>query len=168
MYFFTVSLYILFYTAWMKPHPRKIPVSNISYTVFKQLYREHAETLLCPCSRITMPLNTFVSNTIKFHPVCSSIFVSQEWIEALYFKDASRYGTGDFRTTASSQVSLSFFFKTSCYPSKISSNRMYDMMNSKNHLLFYVYAEILSVSNKEFIILTLRMVFTLHLQNVFV
>jgi hypothetical protein len=105
LHFFLVSLYILFYTALMNPHLRTIPVSNISRDVFDQLYIEHAETLSCPCSTIKMPLKAFVSNTIKFHPVCSSIFISQEWIRALYLEDASRYGTGDFRTTASSQVS---------------------------------------------------------------
>jgi len=153
LHFFTVSVYILFYTALMKSDPRTIPVSNISPAVFKQLYREHAETLSCPCSTIKMPLKAFVSNTIKFHPVCSSNFVSQKWIRALYLEDASRYGTGDFRTTASSQVSPSFFFKASYYPSNISSSRIYYIMNSKNHLLFDVYSGILLVSNKELIIL---------------
>ncbi len=161
-FFFSVSLYILFYTALMNPHLRTIPGSKISLVVFEQLYREHAETLSCPCSTIKIPLKAFVSTTIKFHPVCSSIFISQEWIRALYLKDASRYGTGDFRTTASSQVSPWFFFRASCYPSKISFSRMYYMMNSKNHLLFYVYAGILLVSNKKFLMLTLRIACKLH------
>lgn len=52
-----------------------------------------------------MSYKVFISNTISFHPVCSSYFVSQEWIEALYHPDASRYGSPDFRTTAASQVS---------------------------------------------------------------
>jgi hypothetical protein len=39
------------------------------------------------------------------HQICSSDFVKQEWIDALYIPDASRYGAIDFRTTASSQVS---------------------------------------------------------------
>ncbi|CAF4335304.1 unnamed protein product, partial [Adineta steineri] len=48
----------------------------------------------------------FVSNTIKLHPVCSSRFVSQEWIHALYLSNASQYGVSDFRTTASSQFEI--------------------------------------------------------------
>jgi len=120
----------------MNPHLGTIPVSNISRDVFDQLYSELGGTLSCPCSTIKIPLKAFVSNTIKFHPVCSSIFISQKWIRALYLEDASRYGTGDFRTTASSQVSSRFFFKASYYPSNISSTKMYYMINSKIHLLF--------------------------------
>jgi hypothetical protein len=77
----------------------------ISLNIIKGLYVEHSETLVCPCSTATIPYKDFVSNTITFHPVCSSIFVSQQWIEALYFPNASMYGVTDFRTTAKSQVS---------------------------------------------------------------
>ena len=52
----------------------------------------------------TMPYDAFVSNTISFHPVCSSVFVTKQWIEALYLHNASAYFIMDFRTTASSQV----------------------------------------------------------------
>ena len=52
-----------------------------------------------------MLYNTFVSNTVSLHPVCSSVFVSQEWIKALYLSNASAFLVMDFRTTASSQVS---------------------------------------------------------------
>jgi hypothetical protein len=55
-----------------------------------------------------VPYNVFVSNMVSFHPVCSSIFVSQQWIEALYLQYASVLLVMDFRTTASSQVSESF------------------------------------------------------------
>jgi hypothetical protein len=51
------------------------------------------------------------------HQICSSDFVSQEWINAFYIPDASRYGAIDFRTTAHSQVTsynktifLNYFF----------------------------------------------------------
>ncbi|CAF3974147.1 unnamed protein product [Adineta steineri] len=98
-----VSCYILLYTAFMKPEDRKITVFDVTPVVFEQFYRDHAKTLSCPCSTITVPLKLFVSNTITHHPVCESIFISKEWIEALHLENASRYGTDDFRTTASSQ-----------------------------------------------------------------
>ena len=58
-----------------------------------------------------MPYNVFVSNTISFHPVCSSIFVSEEWIAALYIEYASIFLVMDFRSTAKSQVSESLKLK---------------------------------------------------------
>lgn len=109
---FLVFVYVLFYITVMNREKQTIAISDNISDLFDQLYLEHGETLSCPCSTIAMPYETFVSHTIEFHPVCSSIFVSPEWIEALYLPDASKYGTGDFRTTASSQVIQHFLLKT--------------------------------------------------------
>ena len=105
-FFFSVSLYILLYVSLLKSQSRAITITEITPMIFNQLYLDHAATLSCPCSATTIPYETFVSNTIIFHPVCSSFFISQEWIEALYLIDASTYGATDFRTTAHSQVRL--------------------------------------------------------------
>ncbi|CAF4050231.1 unnamed protein product [Adineta steineri] len=43
---------------------------------------------------------------VSFHPVCSSIFVSREWIEGFYLPAANAYLLADFRTTAFSQFEL--------------------------------------------------------------
>jgi hypothetical protein len=81
---------------------------------------KYPETLSCPCSTATVLYQAFVSNTVTFHPVCSSVFVSQQWIEALYLPDASIYGVLDFRTTAKSQVNEDLFFKKPCSSSETS------------------------------------------------
>ena len=113
LYFLSVSLYVLFFIAFIKPQSQMVTIRNISPAVFNQLYLEHGETLSCPCSTIIVPHKTFVSNTIAFHPICSSIFVSQQWIKALYLPQASVFVEPDFRATASSQVSKHFFLKKS-------------------------------------------------------
>ncbi|CAF1679612.1 unnamed protein product, partial [Adineta ricciae] len=82
-------LYILTFIAVISPQDRLITVSNITPTLFNQLSLEHADTLSCPCSNITMPYKAFVSHIIYFHPVCSSVYVSKEWIQALYLTYAS-------------------------------------------------------------------------------
>ncbi|CAF4174600.1 unnamed protein product, partial [Adineta steineri] len=74
--------------------------------IFNQLYVKYPETLKCTCSNVTLPYETFVSHKITFHPVCSSIFVTEKWIKALYFSNASQYGAPDFRTIANSQFEL--------------------------------------------------------------
>ncbi|CAF1652155.1 unnamed protein product [Adineta ricciae] len=53
-----------------------------------------------------MPYKAFVSHIIYFHPVCSSVYVSKEWIQALYLTYASSLLVNDFRTTAKSQFEL--------------------------------------------------------------
>ncbi|CAF3989604.1 unnamed protein product [Adineta steineri] len=131
-----VSCYILLYTAFMKPEDRKITVFDVTPVVFEQLYRDHAKTLSCPCSTITVPLKLFVSNTITHHPVCESIFISKEWIEALHLENASRYGTDDFRTTASSQFKI---LESLCSLSQdLVSKNLFDLDNNEfinNYLL---------------------------------
>jgi len=40
----------------------------------------------------------------NFIPFTQVFFITEQWIEALYFKNRSAYGLADFRTMASSQV----------------------------------------------------------------
>ena len=105
-----VSMYVLFYSGMMKTQARTVVISHIDPNKFEELYSKHGEILSCPCSTITTSYKSFVSNTIKFHPVCSSFFVSEQWAKALYLIDRSKYGVGDFRTTAASQVNQSNIF----------------------------------------------------------
>ncbi|CAF0805220.1 unnamed protein product [Adineta steineri] len=88
------------------PTSRIVTISNITPSLFDQLHHEHGETLSCPCSTITIPYNIFVTNNVSFHPVCSSVFVSREWIEGFYLPIANAYLVDDFRTTAFSQFEL--------------------------------------------------------------
>ncbi|CAF1013972.1 unnamed protein product [Adineta ricciae] len=101
-----VSLYVLFYITLMNPHSQTITVYEIDPNTFTKLYSNNKETLSCPCSTVTIPYKNFVSNIITFHSICSSVFVSKPWIEALYLINASGYGPSDFRTTARSQFQL--------------------------------------------------------------
>ncbi|CAF1356585.1 unnamed protein product [Adineta steineri] len=103
---FLVSLYVLFFIALLSPTSRVVTISNLTPSLFDPLHREHGETLSCPCSTITIPYNTFVTNNVSFHPVCSSVFVSRDWIEGFYLPIANAYLLDDFRTTAFSQFEL--------------------------------------------------------------
>ncbi|CAF1384021.1 unnamed protein product [Adineta ricciae] len=100
------SIYILFYAGLMREQSETIFIHNVTPIIFDELYSKHYEKLTCPCSTITIPYKTFVNNTNTFHPVCSSIFVTEQWIQLSAFANASLFGTADFRTTASSQFQL--------------------------------------------------------------
>ena len=112
---FSVTLYVLFFIGFANPKTDVVTVSNISPSLFAQLRLEHEESLSCLCTNSSMPYKTFVSSTISFHPVCSSVFVSKPWIEALHLHNASAYLIMDFRTTASSQVSWYEYSMESLY-----------------------------------------------------
>lgn len=101
---FPVSIYVVFVVAFMAPQTVTETVSNITPTIFHQLHLEYSKTLSCPCSTTSVPYKTFVFNTIKFHPICSSFFISRQWIDALYLPTANDYDVLDFRKTAHSQV----------------------------------------------------------------
>jgi hypothetical protein len=125
LYLLLVSLYVLFYITLVKPQSRTINISEVTPLIFNELYLKYGETLSCPCSTNAIPYKDFVSNTITFHPICSSIFVSQQWIAALYFENASAYGMPDFRTSASSQVSKKSVLEQTLFFIKDKSIGMY-------------------------------------------
>ncbi|CAF4338020.1 unnamed protein product, partial [Adineta steineri] len=99
----TVCFYILFYIHLIKTKSKIVIVEDITIDLYKKLYSEHHETLLCPCSITTISYENITSNDVTIHSVCSSIFVDPIWINGLYFDNASQYGVWDFRTTAYSQ-----------------------------------------------------------------
>ncbi|CAF1534991.1 unnamed protein product [Adineta steineri] len=99
----TICFYILFYIHLIKTKSSIVIVEDITINLYKKLYSEHHETLLCPCSTTTISYEKITSNDVTIHSVCSSIFVDPIWINDLYFDNASQYGVWDFRTTAYSQ-----------------------------------------------------------------
>ncbi|CAF1444245.1 unnamed protein product [Adineta steineri] len=92
----------------MNPQTLVVTIPNITPSLFNQLRSDYGLELSCPCSTISIPYKAFVSNEVSFDPVCTSIFTSRQWIEALYLVNPSEYTLNDFRSTGSSQVSKDF------------------------------------------------------------
>ncbi len=64
----------------------KMPTS----TEFIQLYDQYSLTLNCPCSHTTIKYNDLMLNIKpQYHQVCSSEFVSPNWINVEFFKFSS-------------------------------------------------------------------------------
>jgi hypothetical protein len=42
--------------------------------------------LYCPCSKVGIAYDTFVTINVTFHQVCSSQFIEQTWIDVLFSK----------------------------------------------------------------------------------
>ncbi|CAF4013013.1 unnamed protein product [Adineta steineri] len=94
---------MLLFTGLTRRGSRQMKVTPIDSSIYYDLKDKYDDMLSCPCSNVTIPYEDFVSNPITSHPVCSSVFISNQWFEALYSTDASKHGVADFRTTASHQ-----------------------------------------------------------------
>ena len=84
----TILTILIVYSA-QKELYHTVQVNNPSIDTYQRLLKDSSNTLLCPCSRLSVPYSTFVKLTPHFHPVCSSDFVADRWLEYLYSDDAS-------------------------------------------------------------------------------
>ncbi|CAF0992313.1 unnamed protein product [Adineta steineri] len=70
-----------------------------SFQQYKQLYSEYPKTLTCPCKTILINYTDILHINYTLHQVCTSIFVTKDWINYLTYTDESNtvYGN-DFRS----------------------------------------------------------------------
>lgn len=60
-----------------------INVSNPSINIYQDLQTLHSHTLRCPCTTMTIPYHEFMSISPMLHPICTSDFITKEWISIL-------------------------------------------------------------------------------------
>ena len=71
-----------------------------SHTRFSQLANTYSNTLSCPCGKFTVAYEKFVNVRARFHPVCSSEFIEQRWIDKIFvMQNQSSLLTDDARAT---------------------------------------------------------------------
>lgn len=91
-------LVILIYLCMMHS-TRTITIETPTYDDYSHLYAEQSDTLICPCSKISIDYGQLVQIRTTPHQVCSSEFITDDWIE--YLKQAMiqghRYFLEDFR-----------------------------------------------------------------------
>jgi hypothetical protein len=77
----------------------KAPTLN-QYT---ELYIKYPETLICPCTQIAINYDKFLHINYTLHQVCSSSFVTDDWINylAMLNTGSNNIIVSDFRQTAS-------------------------------------------------------------------
>jgi hypothetical protein len=81
-------------------------ISKPSIEIYEELLTHHSDTLQCPCVQSSIPYKLFMNVTVSNrHQVCSSPFITKEWIETLLLSEPqSSHSPIDFRKTA-----ISFF-----------------------------------------------------------
>jgi hypothetical protein len=73
---------LLLFTS-LNTETRTMTESNPSLSTYMNLESLYSNTLICPCSNMVIPYQTFVSMSATFHQVCSSDFISNSWILVL-------------------------------------------------------------------------------------
>lgn len=82
-----------------------IHVSNPSLSIYEDLQHWFSATLRCPCTRTSIVYRNFISLAPIFHQVCSSDFVTDQWLEILRKGYAAEMDI-DWRNKAWSQFQL--------------------------------------------------------------
>ena len=73
---------------------------------YRQVHSRFGDEVQCPCSRIDAPLASYVNVTKIFHPICSSHFISQTWIDQSFSANISYTWPMDARTIISAYGQL--------------------------------------------------------------
>ena len=73
-------------------------------TIYNALYLSYSSTLDCPCSCIETEYGKFISINPEFHPICSSNFIGETWIQAVAGELFTGFSTNyqDFRVAGTS------------------------------------------------------------------
>ncbi|CAF1381337.1 unnamed protein product [Adineta ricciae] len=81
-------------------------VDRPTQETFERLQEKYSSTLFCPCSTNIIPYREFLSVSPVYHEVCSSVFISDEWLTSLFNINRTRYYQLDFRASSVSLFQL--------------------------------------------------------------
>jgi hypothetical protein len=116
---------LLLYTS-LESVTETVNVKTPTLAQYSQLYAKYPQTLACACTTISINYEKFLRVEYSFHQVCSSVFITENWINYLATLDLYGYfyaadfrvsGTFTFQTLSAFcdllgwQLSLCVFFK---------------------------------------------------------
>ncbi|CAF4168289.1 unnamed protein product [Adineta steineri] len=108
IFFLTISLYCIFLYSTYTTQLITVEINKPTYSTYESLSLNYSQSLQCFCSDISIPYKSFLTIKPRFHDLCSSQFVSQDWINYLYGQGnlVYRYSFTDFRASAVGQFQL--------------------------------------------------------------
>lgn len=96
--FLSVSLLIVITYTSLIIRTHSTTLDNFSIDTFEELQSFYPETINVPCTQVSNPYYKFIESRPKFHEICSSPFISQEWISSLFVPHATYHNPLDLRT----------------------------------------------------------------------
>ncbi|CAF3573537.1 unnamed protein product [Rotaria socialis] len=106
IFLFGVSLNILTIYTSFTPQISVEKIQSPSVSDYERLQIQYSDTLQCQCQFISIPYAIFTHIETSFHQVCSSNFISQEWIDSLFENIDRNLWPMDMRTTLSAMWQL--------------------------------------------------------------
>ncbi|CAM4911515.1 unnamed protein product [Rotaria socialis] len=106
IFLFGVSLTILTIYTSFTPQISVEKIQSPSVSDYERLQIQYSDTLQCQCQFISIPYAIFTHIETSFHQVCSSNFISQEWIDSLFENIDRNLWPMDMRTTLSAMWQL--------------------------------------------------------------
>ncbi|CAF3938909.1 unnamed protein product [Adineta steineri] len=108
IFFLTISLYCIFLYSTYTTQLITVEINKPTYSTYQSLSLNYSQSLQCFCSDISIPCKSFLTIKPRFHDLCSSQFVSQDWINYLYGAGnlLYRFPFTDFRASAVGQFQL--------------------------------------------------------------
>jgi hypothetical protein len=104
--FFSIALLLLILFTGLTVQARIVTIISPSLTDFEHLTNKYPSTLSCPCSQTSISHGQFLTFDPQYHQVCSSGFITQEWISSLFNVVMNDYHPLDFRVVAFAQFQV--------------------------------------------------------------
>nr|AEN94405.1 hypothetical protein [Adineta vaga] len=88
---------LLLYTSLID-NTQTVNIKSPTLQQYSNLHSTYPQTLTCTCSQISINYVKFIHIDYAFHQICTSVFISQEWIQYLFnVKESSGWNSDDFR-----------------------------------------------------------------------
>ncbi|CAF1231607.1 unnamed protein product [Adineta steineri] len=104
-----VAMLLVFYriTAF-NLYTKSVEIQNITLSNYEDLLEQSYDSLQCPCSQISIKYKSFLNIEPRYHQICSSDFVSNQWILYLFNRAVhiNELNQTDFYHTAYGQFQL--------------------------------------------------------------
>lgn len=95
-----LSLFVLLLYTSLVENTQTINVQSPTIKQYSELYSTYAETLTCPCTKISIDYGKLLHVNYTLHQVCTSVLVTQEWINYItQYRLNSQLNLHDFRST---------------------------------------------------------------------
>ena len=93
------TLVLLFYTGFTL-RKTTVTIAQPTQRQFETLWKRFPTTLQCPCKQISIPYRSFTAIDVSYHDVCSSAFVTPEWIRSIDTTTVSYHLSAFWQTVA--------------------------------------------------------------------
>ena len=105
---FLVLVCVFYLISFVPSRVLTVSINKPSLSLYEDLLKTHPQSLQCSCSKSSFNYETFLSIDFRSHAICSSPFISDEWILFTYQQNGPflRFERTDFRRTAVGQYQL--------------------------------------------------------------